>query len=95
MNPVPGILFIVHPAAYAIGQAVFIRTDTPDYAEETIPFQNLEELVRLCTTPRENLTLDKIMVYSMIDGEPRSLMLGYMHSSKGQPPGQAFLEEQS
>ena len=73
-------------ASYAIGQAVFIRTDTPDYAEETVPFKNLEELVRICAHPRENLSLDKIMIYSMIEGEPHALMLGFLSSSKGQPP---------
>ena len=73
--------------SYAIGQAVFIRTDTPDYSEETIPFKNLDELVRLCATPREHLTLDKIMIYSMVDGEPNALMLGFMSASKGPLPG--------
>lgn len=73
--------------SYSIGQAVFIRTDTPDYAEETIPFQSLDELVRICATPRDNLTLDKIMVYSMVEGEPHALMLGFLSSSKGQQPG--------
>jgi hypothetical protein len=80
-------------ASYAIGQAVFIRTDTPDYAEETVPFKNLEELVRICAVPKENLTLDKIMIYSMIEGEPHALMLGFLSSSKGQPPGIASLEQ--
>ena len=77
---------------YAIGQAVFIRTDTPDYAEETIPFQTLEELVRLCSAPRDNLTLDKIMIYSMIENEPHAVMLGFMSSSKGAGPGNLSLE---
>ncbi len=85
----------MHPAAYAIGQAVFIRTDTPDYAEETVPFKTLEELVRICATPRENLLLDKIMIYSLINGEPHALMLGYMSSSKGQEPGLPSFEAQS
>lgn len=72
--------------SYAIGQAVFIRTDTPDYAEETIPFKTLDELVRICATPHENLSLDKIMIYSMVNGEPNALMLGFMSASKAQPP---------
>ncbi len=81
--------------AYAIGQAVFIRTDTPDYAEETIPFKTLEEMVRVCGTPRENLTLDKIMIYSMVEGEPQALMLGFLSSSKGQQPGMPSFDEAS
>ena len=81
-------------SSYAIGQAVFIRTDTPDYAEETIPFKDLDELVRICATPRDNLTLDKIMIYSMVDGEPNALMLGFMSASKGQQPGMPSFEVQ-
>jgi hypothetical protein len=81
-----GVSFSRVQNSYAIGQAVFIRTDTPDYSEETIPFKDLDELVRLCAVPRENLTLDKIMIYSMVDGEPNALMLGFMSASKGRPP---------
>jgi len=82
-------------SSYSIGQAVFIRTDTPDYAEETVPFKTLEELVRICSTPQENLTLDKIVVYSLVKGEPHSLMLGYLSCSKGQQPGMPALDESS
>jgi hypothetical protein len=84
----------VQLSAYSIGQAVFIRTDLPDYAEETVPFKTLEELVKICSEPRDNLTLDKIMIYSMVDGEPQALMLGFMSSSKGQQPGMPSFEEQ-
>jgi len=73
--------------AYAIGQAVYIRTDTPDYAEETIPFKTLEEMVRICSTPQPNMTLDKIIVYSMIQGEPCALTLGFVSATRGQQPG--------
>lgn len=73
-------------ASYAIGQAIFIRTDTPDFAEETVPVKTLEELVRICSTPQENMTLDKVMVYSLVNGEPQALMLGFLSSSKGQHP---------
>lgn len=79
-------------SAYAIGQAVFIRTDTPDFAEETIPFKDLDELVRICATPRDNLTLDKVMIYSMVESEPHALMLSFLSSSKGQQPGMPALE---
>ena len=74
------------PGAYAIGQAVFIRTDTVDYAEESIPFRNLAEMVALCSEPRENLTLEKVIVYSMVNHEPCALTLGFIASSKGQRP---------
>lgn len=83
----------MNSSPYAIGQAVFIRTDTPDYAEETVPFKTLDELVRICSVSHENLTLDKIMIYSMISGEPHAVMLGFLSSSKGQNPGAATLQE--
>jgi hypothetical protein len=67
----------------AVGQAVFIRTDVPDYLEESIAFGSLEELIGLCTTPKPNLTLEKVMVYAM-DGEmPISLTLSFLAASKG------------
>jgi hypothetical protein len=74
------------PGAYAIGQAIFIRTDTVDYAEESIPFRNLEELVRVCSEPHPDLTLEKVIVYSMVNQEPCALTLGFIASSKGQKP---------
>lgn len=74
--------------AYAIGQAVFIRTDTPDYCEEVIPFKNLEEMVKVCSESRPNLILEKLVVYAMPDGEPCALTLGFIAATKGQRPGQ-------
>jgi hypothetical protein len=74
------------PGAYAIGQAIFIRTDTVDYAEESIPFRNLEELVRVCSEPHPDLTLEKVIVYSMVNQEPCALTLGFIAASKGQKP---------
>lgn len=77
----------MNPSAYSIGQAVFIRTDTPDYAEVTVPCTSLEELVEVCSSPRPNLTLEKIVVYSMVDGAPCALTLGFISCTKGQRPG--------
>ena len=79
--------------SYAIGQAVFIRTDTPDYAEETIAFKNLDELVEICSKSHPNLTLEKIVVYGMPGGEPCALTLGFIAASKGQRPGQPEFSE--
>jgi len=73
--------------AYAIGQAVFLRTDTPDFAEETISFKTLEELVRICSTPQPDLTLEKIIVYAMSEGEPCAVTLGFVSATRGQRPG--------
>ena len=73
---------------YAIGQAVFIQTDTADYAETTIPFRTLEEMVAVCSQRHTNLTLERILVYAMSGGEPCSLTLGFIAATKGQRPGQ-------
>ena len=73
--------------SYAIGQAVFIRTDTADYAEEILPFRNLDEMVAICSESRPNLVLEKIIVYAMPNGEPCALTLGFISSTKGQRPG--------
>jgi hypothetical protein len=72
--------------AYSIGQAVFIRTNTPDYAEAIVPFTSLEELVVVCSTPRPNMTLEKIIVYSMVESDPVALTLGFVSASRGQRP---------
>ncbi|MEW6304095.1 MAG: hypothetical protein AB1705_11525, partial [Verrucomicrobiota bacterium] len=71
---------------YAIGQAVFIRTDTVDYAEETVPFKSLAELVEVCSTPRPNCVLEKVIVYSMPKGEPVAVTLGFISASRGHRP---------
>jgi hypothetical protein len=69
-----------------IGQAIFIRTDTPDYAEELIPFHSLEELVLICSKPHPNLTLEKIVIYSVLDGSPSALTLGFISSARSPRP---------
>ena len=73
-------------SAYAIGQAVFIRTDTVDYAEEVIPFRSLEEMVAICAASKANLVLERVIVYSMAEGEPCALTLGFIAATKGQRP---------
>jgi len=81
-------------SAYAIGQAVFIRTDTPDYAEESVPFRNLAEMVQICSTPRPDMTLEKVIIYSMVNTEPCALTLGFIAASRGQrPTGLEFAEQ--
>jgi len=75
--------------AYAIGQAIFIRTDTADYAEHPVPFSSLEEMVRICSTSRPNMILEKVIVYSLAEGEPSALTLGFIAATKGQRPAQA------
>jgi hypothetical protein len=78
--------------SYAIGQAVFIRTDSADYSEEVVPFRTLEEMVNVCSKSRPNLILEKVVVYAMAEGEPCALTLGFIASTKGQRPGQPEFE---
>ena len=73
-------------SSYAVGQAVFLRTDTPDYEEETVPFQTLEELVKICSQPQPERVLERVIVYAMPDGEPCAVTLGFVAASKGQKP---------
>ncbi len=67
----------------AIGQAIFIRVDAPDYAEIGFPFRTLEELVTLCTRPKKNMILEKVMVYAMEGTQPVSVQLGFLSASHG------------
>ena len=78
--------------SYAIGQAVFIRTDSADYAEEVMPFRTLEEMVSVCSKSHPNLILEKVVVYAMTEGEPCALTLGFIASTKGQRPSQPEFE---
>ena len=73
-------------SAYAIGQAVFIRTDTLDYAEHSVPFRTLDEMVCICSASHPNLILEKVVVYSLTGAEPCALTLGFIAATKGQRP---------
>lgn len=72
--------------SYTVGQVIFIRSDTPDYAEESVPFKTLEEMAALCSRPVPDRILEKIVVYSMIDNEPVALTFGFVAASRGQRP---------
>jgi len=78
--------------AYAVGQAVFIRTETPDFAEESLAFKTLEEMVRICSQSRPNLVLEKVIIFAMPEGEPFALTLGFVAATKGQRPGNLTIE---
>jgi len=65
----------------AIGEAIFTRTDTPDFAEESMPFRTLEELAALCSQHHPGLSLERIMIYSRQGGETSTLSLGLISCS--------------
>ena len=79
---------------YPVGQAVFIRTDTPDYAEVAVPFNSLEELVQVCSEPRPNMVLEKLLIYAMRQGEPCAVTLAFVSASRGQRPQNLPIAEQ-
>lgn len=66
-----------------VGQAVFIRTDVPEYVEVKQPFRSLEEMMEVCTRSQENLMLERVVVYATRGEIPVSLTLGYISSSSG------------
>ena len=76
----------MHLPAHAIGQAIFIRTGVPDYIEVPLPFQTLEEMVKVCSEPKPGLTLERVVVFSMRGGQPHALTLGFISASKGVRP---------
>ncbi len=71
---------------YAIGQAIYLRTDVPDYPEVAFPIQTVGELVRICSEPKPNMLLDKVVFYATVDEEPRSVALSFLSASKGARP---------
>ena len=72
--------------SYAVGQAVFVRTDTPDFEEKSVPFTSLEELVKICTDPKPNLQFEKIIVHCMAGNDSAAVSLGFISASKGAKP---------
>lgn len=75
-----------------IGQAVYVRTDSPDYIEVVRPFQTLQDLVEICTQTPTNLSLDKILVFAFGNGQPRSVTLGSISTALGVSPNLPFLK---
>lgn len=72
--------------SYTIGQAVFVRTVGPDYAEETVPFKTLDDLIAICTTPRPGCLLETIILQGL-DGElPLAVTLTFLAASRGTKP---------
>jgi hypothetical protein len=67
----------------AIGEAVFIRTDVPQYLEAKKSFRTLDEMIDICTTTYPKETLEKIVVFASKGGQPVTLTLGFIASSRG------------
>jgi hypothetical protein len=75
-----------------IGQAVYVRTDSPDYIEVMRPFQTLADLVEICTQRPSNLSLEKILVFALGKGEPTAVTLGSISTALGVNPSLPFLK---
>jgi hypothetical protein len=65
----------------SVGQATFIRTDTMTYAETTILFHSLEEMVELCTSSPPNLSLNKLVVFHYGEKAAKSITLDFISCS--------------
>ena len=81
--------------AHAIGQAVFIRTGVPEYEEVSLPFQTLEEMAQICSRPHAGLTLERVVIFSLQDGQASALTLGFISASKGIRSDARSVEAQS
>jgi hypothetical protein len=76
----------------AIGQAVYVRTDSPDYIEVVRPFRTLQDLFDVCVNQPSNLSLERILVFSSRDGEPGSVTLASITTALGIRPDFSFLK---
>ena len=75
-----------HERSHPIGQAIFLRTDSPDFEEVVVKFHSLEEMVEICSKSHPNCVLENVVVYSVVGEESCSLTLGFISASKGQRP---------
>lgn len=57
------LTFNMHLRSSTYGTAVFLRTDTFVPIEHPVTFKTLEEMMLLCGTPRENMTLEKVVLH--------------------------------
>jgi hypothetical protein len=79
--------------AQTIGQAVYVRTDSPDYIEVVRPFQTLQDLVEICTQSQSNLSLEKILVFALKNGQSCAVTLGSISTALGVRPNLPFLRK--
>jgi hypothetical protein len=74
-------------AGGAVGQAIFIRTNSLDYAETIVPFHSLEEMAALCLSPKPNLTLEKLVIFHSQDSLTSSVTLDFISASRSLSKG--------
>ena len=77
----------------AIGQAVYVRTDSPDYIEVVRPFQTLQDLFDICTQAPSCLSLEKILVFANRNGRPCAVTLGEISTDSVARPSLPFLQK--
>jgi hypothetical protein len=76
----------------AVGQAVYVRTDSPDYIEVVRPFRTLEDLFEICVQRQANLALDKILVFAWKNGQSCAVTLGEITTAFGVSPNLPCLQ---
>ena len=77
----------MHDCADPIGQAIYLRTDSREYAEEIKSFRSLEEMVAICSRSYANLVLEKVLVFAALGQEGRTVTLDFVSAAAGAPPG--------
>jgi hypothetical protein len=76
-----------------IGQAVYVRTDSPDYIEVVRPFQTLQDLFEICIQRPANLSLEKILVFAHRNGQPCAVTLSEISTDAAARPTLPFLQK--
>lgn len=71
----------------ATGQAIYIRTDTSEYAETAIPFHTLEELAAICASHKPNLNLEKVIIFHSRESLTTAITLDFICASQRSAPG--------
>ncbi len=70
-------------SAETSGLAVFMRTDTLDFAEYSVPFSTLAEMAQICTLQPPYAILQQVVIRSVVNNEPCSITLSFVGASKG------------
>jgi hypothetical protein len=70
----------------AVGQAVYVRTDSPDYIEVVRPFRTLQDLFEICVQRPSNLSLEKILVFAWRNGQGCAVTLAEITTAFGVVP---------
>ena len=69
-------------SAEPLAQAIFIRTDLPEYGEEVIRARDLQELMDVCSQNHSHCTLDRVLIRSRGEPHGQELVLKFVSVTK-------------